>query len=181
MESKCFITNNNTIIENTGFSDVFSLHRIDKYGNWGKPKVETNNNPNVLQRILCKLGILNYAGDALTNYALGDLSTYLSTKYLYCSVGIDGTSSTDYTLTDLKSPVMARVATTNTVTTTYTTNDTVQFTAIITCDGDYTLAEAGLHTTLTSGSMGARQTYYNWAVTNGETIGAIWKIINNRS
>lgn len=161
------------------FSDILELHRIDKHGRW-ELGVETNNNPTTLQKILCKLGIKNYAGDALMNYALSDLATYLSTKYLYCSVGTDGTDSTTYTYTDLKSPVMARVASTNTVATTYTTNDTAVFTAVFTSDGDYTLQEAGLHTALTSGNMGARQTYYNWDIETAENFGAIWKIINNR-
>jgi len=183
MDTKQFSIKNSH--ELMSFSDKFELHRIDcDIGDWdpnkSKPEVTTLNNPNILQKILCKLGICNYAGDALTNYALSDLSTYLSTKYIYCSVGTDGTNGTTYTYTNLIAPVMSRVATTNAVTTTYTTNDTVTYTAVFTSDGDYTLKEAGIHDALTSGNMGARQTYYDWTVSNGDNFGAIWKIINNR-
>jgi len=188
MQTKQFTAYNNPklnprlITENFGLFDTFELHRIDDDGVWDlKPEVKTKNRLNVFDKLFCKLGLRNYAGDALMNYALADLSTYLSTKYPYCSVGIDGTDSTTYTYTNLKSPAMARVATTNAVTTTYVTNDTVTYTAVFTSDGDYTLQEAGLHIDLAGlTGMGARQTYYNWAVTNGENFGAIWKIINNR-
>lgn len=180
MEMRQFSISNKP--ELVSFSDRFYLYRIDDDGIWdNKPEVETKNNPTFIQKLLCKLGVRNYAGDALMNYALADLADYLSTKYLYCSVGTDGTGSTTYTYTDLKTPVMTRVATTNTLETTYVTNDTASFIAVFTSDGDYTLQEAGLHTTLadTTG-MGCRQTYYDWEITNGENFGAIWKIINNR-
>ncbi|MFA5760457.1 MAG: hypothetical protein WC877_01690 [Dehalococcoidales bacterium] len=174
----------NIIPEVSSLTDKFELHRIDDINSdwWNnKPEVETVNNPNILQKLLCRLGVRNYAGDALTNYALADLSTYLSTKYLYCSVGIDGTNGTTYTYTNLISPVMARVATTNALTTTYTTNDTVTYTAVFTADGNYTLKEAGLHVSLAGTTdMGARQTFYDWDITSGENFGGIWKIINNR-
>lgn len=186
MQTKEFSINNKFSIlpEHTSLSDVFELHRIDDLNSdwWNdKPEVVTKNNPNIIQKLLCRLGLRNYAGDALTNYALADLSTYLSTKYLYCSVGTSGIDGTTYTYGDLLAPAMARVATTNAITTTYTTNDTAQFTAVFTSDGDYTLQEAGLHTTLAATTgMGARQTFYNWDITNGENFGGIWKIINNR-
>lgn len=118
---------------------------------------------------------------AVTNYFLTDQAAYQIAKYLYCSVGTDGTNGSVYTYSDLITPVMSRVATTNTTTTSYITNDTAQFLAVITCDGDYVLQEAGLHTASTSGYMGARQTFASWSVENGERIGAIWEIINNRS
>ncbi len=166
-----------------GFSDQMELYRIDKQGNWNL-EVKTNNAPNLLQKILCKLGLINYAGDYLTNYLINDVATHLGGKYLYVSVGTSDTGSSDYTLNALSSQVMGRVASTNTYILTYGTDpaypDTTVFTAIITSDGDYDLLEAGLHTTSTGGYMGARQTFSTWSVTSGEVFGIIWRIINNR-
>lgn len=170
----------NTITNKSGCADIIELYRIDPVtGEWDK-KVETNNNPSILQKLMCKLGLLNVAGDALTDYAINDLSTYLSTKYTYVSVGTDGTNGDIFSYSELLAPVMTRTAATVSITTTYSTNDTVQYTAIITSNGDYALKEAGLFTASTSGYMGARQTFYEWNVVNGEVFGMIWKIINTR-
>jgi hypothetical protein len=155
-----------------GIIDRVKLYDIDDDDVWHL-KVATD-------PVLCNAGT-TCANDAVTNYFLSDQAAYQISKYLYCSVGISDASGSDYTLNDLVSPVMTRTATTNTQTTTYTTNDTAQYLAVITCDGDYTLTETGLHTTATSGYMGARQTFYNWSVVNGQRIGAIWEIINTRS
>jgi hypothetical protein len=181
MEAKRFSVNIKPELH--GFSDTFKLCLLDKNGNPDieNPEVVTKNNLTWLDQLLCKLKLRNYAGDAVMNYFLSDISTYLSTKYLYCSVGTDGTNGSTYTYTDLIAPVMTRVATTNTISTTNVTNATVNFTAIFTASGDYTLLEAGLHTTLagTTG-MGARQIFYDWDVTNGQKFAGIWEIINNR-
>jgi hypothetical protein len=164
-------------------TDKLELYRIED-GEWIK-EVETNNTPSVLQRALMKLGLYNCAGDAMTNYALHDLALYTSTKYVYASVGTTGTNGTNYTYDDLLYPVMTRFTATPALVNTYSTEptthpDTVQYTIIATSDGDYTLAEAGLHTTLTGGNMGSRQVFGSWSVTTGETFGMIWKIIYGR-
>jgi hypothetical protein len=170
-------------ITNTGFHDKLELYRIDKHGRWDL-EVETVKKPSVFQKLKCRVGLGNMADDALTNYAINDLAAYLSTKYTYVSVGTDATLGTDYTLNELVAPVMTRVAATKSFMNTYGTDvllpDTAVYTSIMTSSGDYTLRESGLHTTITGGYMGARQTYYNWVVANGETFGMIWKIINSR-
>jgi len=163
--------------------DIIELYRISDNGEWNK-SLETNNHPSILQRILKSLGLYNCAGDALTNYAINDLAVYTASKYIYASVGIDGTSGTNYGYTDLKSPVMTRWSVTPSIVNTYSSDpllpDTVQYAIMATSTGDYTLQEAGLHTTLTGGYMGSRQTFGNWPVVNGETFGMIWKIIYGR-
>ena len=126
------------------------------------------------------LGFYKCIDDALTDYAVTDLASYILLKYGYASQGIDGTDGTNYTLTDLKSPVMSRVTLTKSFDTTYTTNDTVVFTGITTATGDYTLCEFGIHDALTGGNMGARQTSCTWDVVNGETFGMIWRIVVSR-
>jgi putative Ca2+/H+ antiporter (TMEM165/GDT1 family) len=75
---------------------------------------------------------------------------------------------------------MTRVLCTKSFATTYSTNDTAVFTGIATASGDYTLCEFGLHTAITAGNMGARQTSCTWDVVNGETFGMIWRIVASR-
>lgn len=133
-----------------------------------------------MQKVLKALGLYRCIDDALTDYAIQDFATYIHDKYGYASVGIDGTSGTDYTLTDLKSPVMSRVLCTKSYDTTYITNDTAVFTAITTADSAYTLCEFGLHDASTAGHMGARQVSCTWDVVNGETFGMIWRVVPSR-
>lgn len=172
-----------------GLIDKFELYRISN-GKWDL-EVETCNKPSVFTKLMCKMGLKNIAGDALTNYAINDLAVYLHGKYSYTSVGTNvtgnsgsGTPGTDYTLTDLDTPVLTRVAATKSYESTYNTDplypDTTVYTSVMTSTGDYTLKEAGLHTTLTGGYLGARQVFSSWDITNGETFGTIWKIINSR-
>lgn len=159
--------------------DELTLFKIDSDGN-RVDQIKTEYNLGPIKKVLKALGLYRCIDDALTNYAVADFATYISTKYSYASMGIDGSSGTDYTLNDLKSPVMSRVLCTKSFDTSYATNDTAVFTAITTADGDYTLTEFGLHTTATSGYMGARQTSCTWSVVNGETYGMIWRVVVSR-
>ena len=161
------------------FVDKLELYRIENDGEWIKD-IETKVYFNPLERILKALGLYRCIDDALTDYAIEDLTSYILTRYSYASVGIDGSSGTDYTLTDLVSPVMTRTLCTKTFDTTYSSNDTAVFTGITTATSDYTLCEFGLHDTLTSGNMGARQVSCTWDVVNGETFGMIWRIVTSR-
>jgi len=154
--------------ENTKCSDQLELYRIDGEGSWTLGGSTDSNIEGV-----CSLG------DAFTNYGIADFATYISDKYDYGRVGTDGTSGSDYTLTDLKAPIMSRVAFTKSFDTTYVTNDTAIFTAITTSTGDYTLAEFGIHDASSGGNMGARQTG-SWSVVDGETFGIIWRIVVSR-
>lgn len=174
------------------FTDKLELYRIDGELDTSKPitevdlleagykDLETKYNLNPLEKVLKALGLYRCIDDALTDYAVADFATYISGKYGYASQGIDGTSGTDYTLTDLKSPVMSRVTCTKSFDTTYSTNDTAVFTGIGTATGDYTLCEFGLHDALTSGNMGARQVSCSWEVVNAETYGYIWRVVASR-
>lgn len=161
----------NSTIESVTISDRLELYRI--VDNEWILEVHTDNE-------LC--GQPGFAGDAVTDYFLSAQATDQSIRYTHCSIGTDGTDGSVYSLNELKYPVLnPRIATTNSVGTTNVTNDTSQFMAVIECTGDWILQESGLFTAATGGFMGARQTYYDWEVDNGETIGIIWKIINNRS
>jgi len=146
----------------------------------GYKDLETKYNLNPLEKILKALGLYHCIDDALTDYALEDIASYLLTRYSYASQGIDGTDGTVYSLTDLKSPVMTRVSLTKSFDTTYSINDTAVFTGIGTATGDYTLCEFGLHDALTDGNMGARQVSCSWDVVNAETYGYIWRVVASR-
>ena len=159
--------------------DKLELYRIDNSGKWDM-ELETKVYLNPLQKVMKALGLYRCIDDALTDYALCDFATYISTTYGYASVGIDGTGGTTYTYTDLVSPVMTRVLCTKSFDTTYVTNDTAVFTCITTADADYTLCEFGLHTAVTAGQMGARQTSCSWDVVSGETFGMIWRVVCSR-
>lgn len=177
----------------SAFIDKLELYRIDSRAidgsrpvteseliKRGTKDIETKVYLNPLEKVLKALGLYRCIDDALTDYAVSDFATYISTTYGYASVGLDGTDGTDYTLNDLKSPVMSRVLCTKSFDTTYSTNDTAVFTAITTATSDYTLNEFGLHTALTGGYMGARQVSCTWPVVNGETFGMIWRIVASR-
>ena len=161
------------------FIDKLELYRIDVDGNWNKD-IETNVNLSLTEKISKFLGIYKCIDDALTDYAIADFATYISAKYGYASTGTDGTDGDVYTFNDLKSPVMTRTKCTKSIDTTYSTNDTAVFTAIVTASGGYTLTEFGLHDAETDGNMGARQVSCTWSVTNGEVFGMIWRVIASR-
>jgi hypothetical protein len=169
--------------DNTRCIDTLEGYRIDKEGVWHK-EFETNNNPSLWQRLLKYFGLYKCAGDALTNYAINDLAVHTAGKYTYASVGTSAASSTDYTLNELVSPVMARQLATISYVSTYNTDpaypDTVQYTIVITATESATLKEAGLHTTLTSGYMGSRQTFTDWVIASGESFAMVWKITYGR-
>ena len=163
---------------NGSVADRLELYRI-KDGEWTL-EMQTEVNLPWWKKVGKALGFYKCIDDALTNYAIQDFATYIHDKYGYASCGTDGTDGDVYTYTDLKTPVMTRVACTKAYATTYTTNDTVVYTAITTATSDYTLTEFGIHDALTSGNMGARQTSCTWDVVNGETFGMIWRIVVSR-
>ena len=169
--------------DNTRCIDTLEAYTIDAEGAWHK-EFETNNNPSLWQRLLKWLGLYKCAGDALTNYAINELATHTGETYFYGSVGTSFASSTDYSLTDLVSPVMARELATVSYVSTYNTDpaypDTVQYTIVMIATEDATLREAGLHSTLTGGYMGSRQTFTDWAITNGQSFAMVWKITYGR-
>ena len=98
----------------------------------------------------------------------------------YISVGISGTTTGQDAFTDLQSPVMTRVLAVKSLTTTYVTNDTAQFMSIFVADNNYNIAEVGLHSTITGGTMYARQTSCAQSVTTGQSFGFIWQIASTR-
>lgn len=163
--------------------DKLEIYRIDKDGNWNL-EIETNNTPSIWQRFLRCIGLYKCAGDAFTNWMINDLAVYTAGKLTHASVGTSSANPTNYDLTDLVSPVMTRATVTTAYVNVYGTNatypDTVQYTIVMTATGDYTLREAGLHTALTSGNMGSRQTFDDWPVTNGESFALVWKITYGR-
>lgn len=166
--------------------DELKLFRVDdsRYRTYDpdhwKLEMKTEYSLSPLQKVMKALGLYKCIDDALTNYAVSDFATYISTKYGYASVGIDGTDGTNYTLTDLKSPVFTRVACTKAYETTYSPSDTAVFTGITTATSTETLTEFGLHDASTSGNMGARQTSCTWDVVDGETFGMIWRVVCSR-
>jgi hypothetical protein len=50
----------------------------------------------------------------------------------------------------------------------------------MTSDNNYTLRESGLFSSATNGEMGARQTFYDWNVSEGEEFGFVWKVVFGR-
>lgn len=173
------------------FIDKLELYRIDseitsplttegELLEVGYKDLETKVDLNPIEKVMKALGLYRCIDDALTDYAVADFATYISNKYGYASVGTDGTNGDVYSYTNLRSPVMTRVACTKSFATTYSTNDTAVFTVITTATGDYTLTEFGLHDALTGGNMGARQCSCTWDVVNGETFGMIWRVVASR-
>ena len=166
------------MIDKSSVADRLELYRIND-GEWTL-EMQTEVNLPWYKKVAKYLGLYKCIDDALTDYAVQDFAIYIHDKYGYASCGIDGTDGDVYTYTDLKTPVMTRVACTKAYATTYTTNDTVVYTAITTATNDYTLTEFGIHDALTGRNMGARQTSCTWPVTTGETFGMIWRIVVSR-
>jgi len=169
--------------DNTRCIDILKCYKINEKGEWHK-EFETNNKPSICQRILKFLGWYKCAGDALTNYAINDLAVYTGSKYMYASVGTSSANGTTYSYDDLLSPVMSRVFASAGFISTYNTDpllpDTVQYTVVMVASGDYVLREAGIHTAITAGYMGSRQTFDDWTIANGESFAMVWQITYGR-
>ena len=138
--------------------------------------LKTNNNPSIIQRLKMWLGLYKCAGDAMMNYGLQQLAISIHDTYSHISAGTSSSTPDDYTLNNLVSPVLVRVSVTKGYKTTYITDDTATFIGIFTPDGTYTIVETGLHTALTDGHMGARQTTCNIPTTLGVPFGILWEI-----
>lgn len=138
--------------------------------------LKTNNHPSIWQRIKRWLGLYKCAGDAMMNWGILKLSESIYDTYSHISVGVSSSSPGDFTLIDLVSPTLVRIAATKGYTTTFIENDTAVFTGIFTPDGTYTIVETGIHTAATGGNMGARQTTCNISTTPGVEFGIIWKV-----
>lgn len=138
--------------------------------------LETNNHPSIIQRIMKYLGLYKCAGDAMMNYGLQHLATAIYDHYGFVSVGTSAATPDDYTLNDVVAPVFVRVPAAKSYVTTFIENDTAVFVGIFTPSGSSTVIETGLHTALTGGHMGARQTSCNIPTTINVEIGIMWKI-----
>lgn len=154
--------------------------------------LQTNNDPtrwqrfqmalgNFLDRIrldsLCRrLGLYKCAGDAMMNAGLTHIATAVHDYYGFISVGTSSSSPSDYTRNDCVTPVLTRVAATKSYETTYVANDTAVFTGVFYPSAVYTIVETGLHTLVTAGIMGARQTSCSIVTVNGIPFGIIWKV-----
>ena len=138
--------------------------------------LETNNHPSIIQRLKMWLGLYKCAGDAMMNYGLQQLAISIHDSYGYISAGTSSSTPDDYTLNNLVSPVLVRVAATKGYKTTFITDDTATFIGIFTPDGTYTIVETGLHTLITGGYMGARQTTCNIPTTSGIPFGILWEV-----
>lgn len=133
-------------------------------------------NPTILQRIKRKLGLFHYLDDAAMNYEIQRLATSIYNTYSHVSVGISSASGSDYTLTDLISPVLTRSVASKSYITTYIADDTVQMLGVFTPDGTYTIVETGLHDASISGNMGYRQTSCSISTTSGVPFAILWKV-----
>lgn len=138
--------------------------------------LETNNHPSIIQRIKMWLGLYKCAGDAMMDWGLQQLTISIHDTYSHISAGISSTNPDDYTLNALVSPVLVRVVATKGYETTFIENDTATFISIFVPDGTYTIVETGLHTALTDGYMGARQTTCNIPTTSSKPFGIMWEI-----
>lgn len=162
--------------DRTRIIDTVEAYELNKDGSFGRLILRTNNNPNIIQRFLMKIGKYKCAGDAMMNFEIQRQATSIYNYYGFISFGIDSATPTDYTLTDLKSPVMTRAIATKGYATTYITNDTAVFTGVLTATGSYTIIETGLHDALTGGNMGARQTSCSIPTTNGVAFAMVWRV-----
>ncbi len=138
--------------------------------------LETNNNPSIIQRIMKWLGLYKCAGDAMMNWGLQQLTISVHDTYSHVSVGTSSSTPDDYTLNDVVTPTLARVEATKSYETTFIENDTAQFIAIFTPSGTSLIVETGLHTDVTDGHMGARQTTCNINTTAGVPFGVLWRV-----
>lgn len=138
--------------------------------------LETNNNPSLIQRIKMWLGWYKCAGDAMMNWGLTTLTESIYDTYTHISFGTSDSTPADYTLNDVVSPIMTRVLAAKSYTTTYITDDTVMMVGILTPDAVYHIVETGIHTAVTGGHMGARQTNCDITTVIGNPIGVIWYI-----
>jgi len=120
----------------------------------------------------------------LQNVGISDITAWISSRYTYCQTGTDGSGSSTTTYTNLVAPVGTRVTCTKSIETTYTTNDTATFVAIITSSGDYTINEAGIFKDLTTSGtdvMLSRQVLTSpITVVTSQNYGIIWKVISAR-
>lgn len=130
------------------------------------------------QRFMKLLGFGRcYADDLITNVCLADIATFLTTQYLYVSVGT-GITPTVNTDTALEAEI-GRFASDNSVTTTFYTGDTAMFYSTIIPPYDASVTESGIHKAATSSGdrMGARETFSAISLTNGVNMIFDWKLI----
>lgn len=126
----------------------------------------------------------------LMDYALNDFASHAVEKYKYISIGKSAATPSSTSLTTLVDESTAlRTAVTGSIVTVNSTNptypDAAQFTVIIqnTTGSSVSSYEAGLQTATYGGTgdkLGSRQTYTEWVIANGETVGIIWKIVPSR-
>lgn len=159
--------------------DSLKMFRIEKDGKWTFLQ-ETVHHPTIIQRIKRRLGLFKCIDDRITNAGLAFAANLLKSNLNYVSVGTNATTTGQDAFTDLQTPIMARVLAVKSLTTTYVTNDTAQFMSIFVADNNYNIAEVGLHSTITGGTMYARQTSCAQSVTTGQSFGFIWQIANTR-
>jgi len=156
--------------------DTIEVYKVKPDGTLGNLILKTNNSPNLLQRLFMELGLYKCAGDAMMNWGIQQLALSVYNTYTHMSVGISTSSPSDYTLTDLVSPVMTRVVPTKSLATTYIADDTAQFLGVFTPDAIYTIVETGIHDALTVGHMGARQTSCSITTVPSESFAILWKV-----
>ena len=166
-------------MEKCNFVDILEIYKVDRTGHMDL-LVKTEKHPSIFKRIKKALGLCIYADDRVTNAGLADIAGVIKDRYIYVGVGTNGLTTGQDTFTNLQTPIMTRVLSTGSLTTTYIANDTAQFLAIFTADADYTIMESALFTAATSGTMYCRQTNCNLDWANGTSYAVVWKIVCTR-
>lgn len=164
---------------NVNRRDTLRIFNIEENGDWNLIQ-ETVFKPSLWMRLKKRLGLCKFAGDRITNAGLAFAADLLIDNLHYISVGESGTTTGQDAFTDLQSPILTRSLATKSLKTTYVTDDTAVFTGIFVSDGSHTIRECGLHTTITGGTMFARQTNCDITTTVGQAFGYVWEIANTR-
>lgn len=130
-------------------------------------------------RISKWLGLGCFCDDIVLDAGLADIAAYLIDEYHYMEFG-NGTTKPEHDDTDLENALFSRCVTTNSIVTTFYTNDTARFQATIVPTYDATFYEAILCKNATSGGSDvvfARETFAPQVVANGVTMLANWDVV----
>lgn len=120
-----------------------------------------------------------YADDIMTNLALADIADMVYDRYTHISIGTGQTPPAGSD-TALEAEIQTRVVATKSITTTFITNDTARFEGEITALSDITIYESGLHTAITDGLMGCRETFAGMTILSGRSAMIVWELVFTR-
>lgn len=161
--------------------DRLVVRRIDDNGNIINER-RTFDNTSIWDRILRELGITRcFADDLVTNAGLADVAALIRDRYDYMSIGT-GFTPPEVTDTQLESEIYVRALCTKTLSTTFSTDDTVVFTGSFLPPYNIEVSECGLHTTAgpTNDILFARETFKPIEFVADQTTQLVWSVILTR-